>query len=58
MERASPAENIDRTADRPDGRFHSTVADDEDRTVILDPDVEDEPRDEEFWREQQPPHHG
>lgn len=50
----SPAEDYDRTADSPTS---SPVGDDA-REVILDPEHEDVPSGDEFWKEQQPPHHG
>lgn len=61
MERSSPAENIDRSADQPDDRFHSATEWDGERQVELDshdPLAEDTLSAAEFWREQQPPHHG
>lgn len=57
VDRPSPAENIDRSVDFPDGRFNIPGGDEE-RTVLLDPDAEEELQAEEFWKEQQPPHHG
>lgn len=58
VERRSPAENIDRSADLPDPRFTESSGGDEERTVLLDPEAEEELRNEDFWREQRPPHHG
>lgn len=58
VERPSPAENIDRGADLPDTRFTAPAGGDEERTVLLDPEAEEELRAEDFWREQRPPHHG
>lgn len=52
--KSSPAKDYDRTADSP----VSTPSGDDVREVILDPEQEDVPTVEEFWKEQQPPHHG
>ncbi len=56
--RPSDAEGIDRSADLPDDRFGVPTTWDSEREVILDDDqaaplVDDD----EFWREQQPPHY-
>lgn len=59
--RSSPAENIDRSADQPDGRFSNPAEWDGDRRVELDnhdPLADETLSAEDFWREQQPPHHG
>lgn len=58
MVRKSDAPEIDRNADRPDSLFGDVRAADEEREVILDPEVEESLPAEEFWREQRPPHHG
>ncbi|SJM44207.1 hypothetical protein FM102_00355 [Corynebacterium glutamicum] len=50
----SDAKDYDRTADSP---LESTTNDDV-REVSLDPEQDDQPTGEEFWKEQQPPHHG
>ncbi|HJE10972.1 MAG: hypothetical protein Q4F10_08265 [Corynebacterium glutamicum] len=52
--RVSDAKDYDRTADSP---LESTTNDDV-REVSLDPEQDDQPTGEEFWKEQQPPHHG
>ncbi|NLZ58797.1 MAG: hypothetical protein GX898_10980 [Corynebacterium sp.] len=52
--RASTAGDYDRTADSPT----SQSVGDETRDVILDPEQDDMPSGEEFWKEQKPPHHG
>ncbi|WP_040085304.1 hypothetical protein [Corynebacterium humireducens] len=55
--RPSDAPSIDRDADRPDSLFRGARAADEEREVILDPEIEDSVSAEEFWREQRPPHY-
>ena len=50
----SPAGDYDRTADTP----APVPVGDEAREVILDPEQDDSPVGEDFWREQLPPHHG
>ena len=57
MVRASDAPGIDWDADRPDSLFGTVRAADDEREVILDPEVEDSVSAEEFWREQRPPHY-
>ena len=57
MVRLSDAPDIDRNADRPGSLFGSDRAADEEREVILDPEVEDSVSPEEFWRELRPPHY-
>ncbi|ALC05325.1 hypothetical protein CDES_04400 [Corynebacterium deserti GIMN1.010] len=52
--RASDARDYDRTADTP---VHIS-SNEEEREVTLDPEGEDQPKGEEFWKEQHPPHHG
>ncbi|ANE03520.1 hypothetical protein [Corynebacterium crudilactis] len=52
--RASDAVDYDRTADQP----VATSTNDESREVSLDPEQDDLPTGMEFWKEQQPPHHG
>ncbi len=53
--KASTAKDYDRTADSP---IVDSVGD-ETREVILDPELDDDaPTGVDFWKEQEPPHHG
>lgn len=52
--RASDAADYDRTADSP----VETITNEEVREVALDTEQEEQPTGMEFWKEQQPPHHG
>lgn len=50
----STAKDYDRTADSP---LVDSVGD-EVREVLLDPEQDDTPTGVDFWKEQEPPHHG
>ncbi|BAU95271.1 hypothetical protein N24_1009 [Corynebacterium suranareeae] len=50
----SDSADYDRTADSP---VDKSTQDDQ-REVALDPEQDDQPTGMEFWKEQQPPHHG
>ncbi|MBX8995654.1 hypothetical protein HCH15_05595 [Corynebacterium testudinoris] len=57
VHRPSDAVDYDRTADSPSAFLGKEKPADEQREVILDPEAEESLVDEEFWREQRPPHY-
>lgn len=56
-DRPSSAKNIDRSVDRPDDSFGTVTDWDGEREVELDGE-EPAVAGDEFWRDEQPPHHG